>query len=245
MPRGDAGLCCPLPFPSRLRFLSFSLIPSPLSNGSNKQRNRIKWKSQPQNPKEFSHHHHIVNSFFSLFLVSLSLFSFFLSLLPTRFAQTPSTTPISPHSPSLTITHITIMVMMMVMVVIIVSAAIPVILDHNIIIIMIQRCLGPTPTTTTTTTTELPHQWFRTLLRDQPHLHFKSTIHTSRTISSTTTQRPIIIRRRRHRRATTTNRIITRCRTSFPAAAAAAAAAAATATASSSRPNCHGKALHR
>lgn len=236
MPRGDAGLCCPLPFPSRLRFLSFSLIPSPLSNGSNgKQRNRTKWKSQPQNPKEFSHHHHIVNSFFSLVFVSL-IFLIFLSLLPTRFAQTPSTTPISPHSPSLTITHITIMVMM-VMVVIIVSAAIPVILDHNIII-MIQRCLGSTPTTTT----ELPHQWFRTLLRDQPHLHFKSTIHTSRTISSTTTQRPIIIRRRRHRRATTTNRIITRRRTSFPAAAAAAAA---TATASSSRPNCHGKALHR
>lgn len=190
------------------------------------------------NPKELSHHHHIVNSFFSLVFCFSLFFSFFLSLLPTRFAQTPSTTPISPHSPSLTITHITIMVMMMVMVVIIVSAAIPVILDHNIII-MIQRCLRPTPTTTTT---ELPHQWFRTLLRDQPHLHFKSTIHTSRAISSTTTQRPIIIRRRRHRRATTTNRIITRRRTSFPAAAAAAAA---TATASSSRPNCHGKALHR
>lgn len=44
------------------------------------KRNRIKWKSQPQNPKEFSHHHHhhIVNSFFSLVFVSLifSRFSF-------------------------------------------------------------------------------------------------------------------------------------------------------------------------
>lgn len=79
MPRGDAGLCCPLPFPSRLRFL-FSSLSFPLLFPMVRisKRNRIKWKSQPQNPKEFSHHHHhIVNSFFSLVFVSLFFFLFF------------------------------------------------------------------------------------------------------------------------------------------------------------------------
>lgn len=80
---------------SRLRFLSFSLL-FPMVRIS--KRNRIKWKSQPQNPKEFSHHHHIVNSFFSLLFLFLS---FFFSLFSFAIAnQLRSNTIHNAHKPS-------------------------------------------------------------------------------------------------------------------------------------------------